>query len=285
MKGKNNSPWKKFISESLIRDIVLFTFLFLLVIAQDWDNILFLLFPLISFSFALFFKIIDTYKSKNIVNIIYNPLGLEKNHSNRLNFCALLQLILLFWFGAESLYHPQLVDDYYIYFVSIFIFFYTFGFFWIFIDLWKYSRIEIISEGIDHRETQKLSNNFELVVSFLKIKHFKIISILSLLVFVILNSLNIFFALYTVLPVIKYNLPGTGIEDSDPINISIIIYGTFIAPPICAIIFLYLSYRDINDINQEKLNEVLKDLPQNIRTRITENLKALNKKLNKNLRI
>lgn len=291
MKENYNLKLKEIYSESLVRDLVLFFFLFILVVAQNWDNILLLLFPLISFGFAIFFKMIYIIKKRSEGDnsqIIYNPLGNEKKHANRLAFCALMQLILLFWFGAESLIHPQLIDNYYIYFISIFIFFYTFGFYWMFLDLWKYSRIEILKEGIEFRNSQKFSKNIDNVVSFLKMKNFKVISFINLLVFIILNLLNIFFAIvihFGFMSGINYTLPGSGIEDSDPISISCFIYGIIVISPSASIIFLLLNYRDINNINKEKFNKVIDPLPKDVKIKIIENLETINKKLKFKLRL
>jgi hypothetical protein len=291
MSENNYLSLKKLISESLIRDVILFLFLFLLIIAQDWENILLLLFPLITFGFALFFKLIDINKQRIEVekfSIIYNPLGSEKIYSHRLNFCALLQLVLLFWFGAESLYHPQLIDNYYLYFISIFIFFYTFGFYWIFFDLWNYCKIKILTEGIEVNDTQEFIKNFDNVISFMKVKNFKMISIISSLVFIILNLLNIIFAILTfndIMPGIKYNLPGTGIENSNPINLPYTIFGIIIISPLLAITFILFNYRDITDINKEKLNQVLKPLPKTIQIKIIKNLISLNKNFKNKLKL
>ena len=52
MNEKNNRihylSIKELLSESLLRDIILFTFLFILIIFQQWDYIFLLLFPLIT---------------------------------------------------------------------------------------------------------------------------------------------------------------------------------------------------------------------------------------------
>lgn len=291
MSSKNKLEFKDLISESLLRDLILFSFLFVLVIAQDWDNILLLLFPLITFVFALFFKIIDTIRHKSKIKnslIIYNPLGSEKISSNRLIFSTFFQLILLFWFGAESLYHPQLIDNYYIYFISIFIFLYTFGFYWIFIDSWKYSKIELITENKNDRDSQEIPENLDNVISFLKIKNFKIISIINLLVFIILNALNIIFAYLTINKLMsgfEYNLPGTGFENSEPIVLSFIIYGIIATPPLITIFFLIINYKDINNFNREKLNSLLKSLPKSTQNKIIENLILLNEDFKNKLRL
>ena len=272
-------------SESLVRDLILFFFLFILVVAQNWDNMLLILFPLISFGYGIFFKVIDIIKKRTeegIQYIIYNPLGSEKKHANRLIFCALFQLILLFWIGAESIYHPQLIENYYIYFIVLFIFIYTFGFYWLFIDLWKYSRIEILTEGFDKFSHQKLSKDFNNVISFLKMRNFKIISIINFLVFIILNLLNLVIALLIfneIMPGITFNLPGTYIEESEPIDLPIIIYGIIVISPLLTTIFLFLTYRDIKDINRMKFNKIIGQLSSDVQDKIKENLQKLNKKI------
>jgi hypothetical protein len=284
MSENNYISFRDLISESLIRDVILFLFLFLLVLAQDWDNIFLLLFPLIMFSFAVFFKILYTIKNSAKLDnslIKYNPLGSEKIYSNRLNFCALLQLLLLFWFGAESLYHPQLINNYFIYFISIFIFLYTFGFNWIFFDLWENCRIEILTEENSKDNLQNGVQNFENVISFLKLKSFKAISIISFLVFIFLNLLNILFAYLTVnemIAGIQYNLPGTGIEKSEPINLPYTTIGIIFTSPIISAIILHIIYKNITNINNEKLEKVLDSLPGNVKIEIIENLRVLNKK-------
>ena len=269
-------------SESLVRDLILFFFLFILIVAQNWDSMLLILFPLILFGYGIFFKVIDIVKKRTEENIIYNPLGSEKKHANRLIFCALFQLILLFWIGAESIYHPQLIDNYFFYFIVLFIFIYTFGFYWLFIDLWKYSRIEILTEGFEQFSRQKLSKDFNNVISFLKMRNFKIISIINFLVFIILNLLNLLltlFIFYEIMPGITFNLPGTYIEDSKPIELPIIIYGIIVISPLIATIFLFLSYKDIKDINNMKFNKIIGQLSSDVQDKIKENLQKLNKKI------
>ncbi len=269
---------KDIITESLIRDLVLFCLLFILIINQSWDDILLLLFPLITFGFSLFFKIINSNKWRTEFDngfVIYNPLGLEKKHTNRLSFTTFLQLILIFWLGAESLYNSHIVHTYFFYFNLLFIFCYSFGFFWIFLDLWKYSKIEVI-------DNEKIKKNTA-IVSFLKLKHFKLISLVSIIVFLSLNVLNlVFIFLITQIPSmgIQLNLPGP-----DPIIVSPIFYVSLIVSPTFAGISLVLSYRQINTFSRDQLNKVLKPLPDNMQENIIENLKALNNKIKDQLKI
>ena len=234
---------------------------------------------------------IDTIRQESQTDdtlIIYNPLGSEKVSSHRLNFSAFIQLILLFWFGAESLYHPQLIDNYYIYFISIFIFFYTFGFYSVFIDLWKYSKIEIKIENFDAKNSREDHDNLDNVISFLKMKSFKIISIINLLVFIILNAMNILFAFLTfdkIMPGFEYTLPGTGFENSEPITLSFIIYAIITTPPLISIAFLSINYKDINNFSSEKLNKILSSLPKGTQNKIIENLILLNENFKNKLRL
>jgi len=144
---------RELLNESLLRDLIIFVIFFLFILAQSWKNIFLLLFPVITYTFSLFFRLINANKWRLSIfdkTITYNPLGLEKKHANRLIFTALLQLILLFWIGGESYYHPQLIQTYDIFFNILFNFIYTFGFYWILIDIWKYAKITIkISSNIE----------------------------------------------------------------------------------------------------------------------------------------
>jgi hypothetical protein len=221
-------------------------------------------------------------------NIIYHPLGSEKISSQRIFFSAIVQIILLFWYGAESLYHPQLIDDFYLYFISFFIFFYTFGFYWILLDCWKYSKIEIILDKEQAERSIINSNNFDGVISFLKMKSFKIISIINLLVFIILNLVNLILAILIVnnnITGFKYNLPGTGLENSEPIILSYIIYGILIIHPVTLGLLLSQVYKDINELDKNKLDKLLNTLPKATQEQILRNIKQLNENYRNKLRL
>ncbi len=288
-------PLRDLISESFLRDLILFLFMFLLILSQGWDNLLLLLLPLISFSFSIFFNLIHVNKWRTEFDerhLRYYPLGLEKKHANRLFFCALFQIILLYWIGAESLYHPQLIDSYAFFFIVIYIFLYSFGYYWIFIDLWKYARIEIVLDGIDMKfpEDSISSKNIENLINNLEIDHFKLISLISFGIFITLNILNILTALQTIsfdVDIFQFylNLPGTGIEGSQPISLSYIFCIVLLLPPIVTVIFLNSIYRKINSINTKRLSSVVSDLPRDIQIKVIENLKTLNKKIREQLRL
>ncbi|MGV9205074.1 MAG: hypothetical protein ACOC44_13770 [Promethearchaeia archaeon] len=268
-----------------MRNSVLFSFLFLLTIAQGYRNILLPLFPLISFGFSLAFSILADNKHLTEFRksyMKYNPLGAEYKHANRLNFCALFQLVVLFWYGAESLYHPQLVDNYYLYFMIIFIFLYTLGFYWIFIDLWKYSKIEVILRDIDFSgeewSSDEMTENLDYLLSYLNLKEFKTVSIWSFLIFLACNLGNLlfsFFIQFDFLAGFPYMLPGTGLEESAPIQLPYFIFFILIVPPIFAVLFFYKSYKSINALDPKRLDELLVPLPKNVQVKIIENLKIL----------
>jgi len=186
MNEKNNNNFylslKELLSEILLRDLILFVFIFLLIISQIWENIFLLLFPIMTFTFSLFFRILSSNKMKTEFNnnpIIYNPLGLERKNANRLFYCTLFQLILIFWIGAD------------------FIFLYTFSFFWIFIDSWKYTKIKIITKSTEERLTGQFSKDLGNLISFLKVNDFRMVIYAMFFVFIILNILNIIILLFT----------------------------------------------------------------------------------------
>ena len=176
--------------------------------------------------------------------------------------------------------------------MGFFVFFYTFGFYVVFTDIWKFSGISIVFHGIDISREQsndeKLISKVNNLVSFLKMKTVKLISIINFIVFVLLNSLNIIFSFlifWGFIPGTEYTMPGTGIEDSEPIRLPIIIYGIIAIPPLVSIYFLKIIYKDINAINNNKLFELLEEFPKNIQTKIVENLKVINDNFKRSLRM
>ncbi|MFW9999894.1 MAG: hypothetical protein ACFE9Q_02430 [Candidatus Hodarchaeota archaeon] len=288
MNEKNNQnhflTLKDIISEGFFRDLILFTFSFVLIISQVWNNIIFFLFPLITFSFSLFFRILSTNKKRTEFeksNIIYNPLGSEVKNANRFFFSTQIQLILIFWFGAESLYNPHIVNNYYSYFVGILVFSYTFTFFWIFIDLWKYTRFEIVINEFEGKLDSQISSDSKNIISFLKLSDFKIISIIHFLVFIILNIINLIVILLlnnNLFLGIQIYLPG-----SQLISFSYLLFGILFISPTLTILALFLNYKAINNFSEEKLEKFIEPLPRNIQIKIIENLKSLSNKIKEKL--
>lgn len=279
---------KQLFTESVIGNILLFTLLFLLTLAQDWTNILLFLFPLITFSFALFFKLIEVNKWRTQFEgspIVYNPLGSEKNNANRFHVISLLLLIFLMFMGYESFVHPQLIDTYSIFFMLIYFFLYTFSFFIIFFDIWKYSQIKLSSNKKEIKNPKE-AENYEKIVRFLKVKKFRIVSYTNLAIFIILNVLNLILSFATyfgTLPGYSLLLPGTGIEGSAPLVIPFTFFIGVIISPSYTIPLLFLIYKDINELRIEDLEDIIQDFSKNMRILILENFQILNKSLLKDL--
>ncbi len=281
MSGKNIKEefllLRKLLNESLLRDLIIFVVFYLFILAQSWKNIFLLLFPVITYTFSLFFRLINANKWRLSIydnTITYNPLGLEKKHANRLIFTALLQLILLFWIGGESYYHPQLIQTYDFFFNILFNFIYTFGFYWILIDIWKYAKITI-----------KISSNIvedsEILINRLNLKNFKPFYLVNLGTFILLNILNLLIVISTEINGflgIMYILPGTGIESSLPLKISVISFLIIVISPLIAILLFYLIYKKISKINPSELIEKLQLLPESKQNNIIETLKNINHK-------
>jgi len=268
---------RELLNESLLRDLIIFVIFYLFILAQSWKNIFLLLFPLITYTFSLFFRLINANKWRLSIfdnAITYNPLGLERKHANRLIFTTVLQLILLFWIGGESYYHPQLIQTYGVFFNIIFNFIYTFGFYWVLIDIWKYSKITIETKS-------NIEINSEILVNKLDLKNFKLIYLINLGTFVLLNILNLVIVTLTEINGflgIMYILPGTGIESSLPLKISLSSLLIVVISPLVAILLFYLIYKNISSINPSELIEKLQLLPESKQNNIIETLKNINHK-------
>jgi len=268
---------RELLNESLLRDLIIFVIFFLFILAQSWKNIFLLLFPVITYTFSLFFRLINANKWRLSINdntITYNPLGSEKKHANRLFFTVLLQLILLFWIGGESYYHPQLIQTYGIYFNILFNFIYTFGFYWILIDIWKYAKITIKIRG-------NIEGDSGILINRLNLKNFKLFYLVNLGTFILLNILNLLIVISTEINGflgIWYILPGTGIESSLPLKISVSSFLIIVISPLIAILLLYLIYKKISNINPSELIEKLQLLPESKQNNIIETLKNINQK-------
>jgi len=271
---------REVLNETLLRDIFLFIFLYIFILVQGWDNLFLLLFPIISFSFALFFRVIGTNKKRLMDNnslVFYNPIGIESKNADRLVFISLLQLILLFWIGAESIYHPQLIDEFGLYFNIAYFLIYSFGFYWIFIGIWNDCKIIIDLSNFEE-------NNFEnkkLIVSELKFNKIKLISHLNIIVFLLLNIINFVFILFNILGFslnFSQTLPGTGIEDSEPLYLPYIVLIIMIAFPLITSIFLRIIYNEVSFFSEIELETKISSLPLELQNQIIENLKIINKK-------
>jgi len=285
MKENNSNdeqlPLKDILNENLLRDLILFVTLFLFILTQSWNDLFLLIYSLILFTLSITFRIINTNKWRIYLangTIFYNPLGSEKKIADRLFFSSMLLLILLFWIGSESISHPQLINDYNFYFNILFILIYTFGFYWILIDIWKYAKIEILIKEGRERQNQTINK----VLSSLGRKKSIHLSIINLIVFLILNGVNVLVAFlmnFNLISGIHYYLPGTGIEGSLPLDISIFSLFIMIISPCLTGLFLLLIYRKIQDFDIDVFNEMIQSLPESERNEILLNFSHLNKRL------
>ncbi len=273
-------------SEKILRNCILFFTLFIFTITQEWDNIILFIFPFITFSFSIIFQIINDNKWRisirsDILN--YNPLGSEKIHSNRFFFSSLLLLIFLFWIGAESYYHPQLINNYSLFFQILYIFTYSFTFFWIFLDIWNYSHI-IITPLKEYKNLDEIKQNITQFTHIIDIKFIKLISYLSLTVFLVLNLLNILFSFLTlnsIISGIKLNLPGNSLELSQGLLLNYLLFLSLLISPILTIILFFIIYKQINELDPNQIEDILNNCSEETKNLILENFRILNIKFKK----
>lgn len=260
---------REVLNEFLIRDLVLFIIVYLLTICQEWNNILLLLFPLISFAFSIFFKILATnrYRVQLGPDLNYYPLGSERRNSSRFFFSSIFLSIFLLWMGYESYLNPQLIDNFFIYFSLLFILIYTFSFIWIFIDIWKFAIIKIRLE------------NEKFFLSVLDKKTYLRIFLIGFLTFFVLNFLNIAFTLFNNGEFLSI-FPGFEMENVSESYLYIIYLTILIVSPVLTIVLLVLIYRYLHNNERASIKEKLEKLPQEIREKITTQLKMKFKKLN-----
>ena len=76
----------------------------------------------------------------------------------------------------------------------------------------------------------------------------------------------------------SYYLPGTGIENSSPLIISIIPFMIICISPIFASVLLFLIYKDLNRITPADLSKFFKELPEEIRKQLNDNFSKINNK-------
>ena len=259
---------REVLNEYLIQDMILFIITLLFIISQEWNNILLLIFPIICFTFSIFFKIIATnrYRLIQISNISYYPLGSEKRYSNRLFFASMFLSIFILWMGFESYLTPQLIDNFFFLFSIIFILIYTFSFLWIFIDIWKYAKIKI-----------KFENKI-ITFSALNNKTYLSIFLSEIIVFLSLNLLNF---LFTLSPNSSFLSIFPGLE-SEEIMFTYL-YGLYltilIITPITAIINLTIIYKYLHYHDPEHIKAKFETYPKEVREQIIQQLNQKFKKI------
>ncbi|GAH17340.1 unnamed protein product, partial [marine sediment metagenome] len=115
----------------------------------------------------------------------------------------------------------------------------------------KYSKITIETKS-------SIEENSEILVNRLDLKNFKLIYIINLGAFILLNIFNLGTVILTEINDflgIMYILPGTGIESSLPLKISLSSLLIVVVSPLIAILLFYLIYKNISKINPSELIE------------------------------
>ncbi|MCK4238909.1 MAG: hypothetical protein KAX33_07295, partial [Candidatus Lokiarchaeota archaeon] len=74
-----------------------------------------------------------------------------------------------------------------------------------------------------------------------------------------------------------FYLPGTGIEGSQPVNISYGLYLSVIMPPIYTIWFLYQIYKNIIDFSHDSAEKVINNITDDSKKAVILNFLNFNK--------
>ena len=270
------------------KDIILKTSIFLigflLILVQNWINPILILYPIVSFSFSLFFQIIESNKKITEIEdsiISYNPFGGENGNSNILTIFSYLQMLLIFTAGLDSLFHPQLVDNFFLFFLIPLVFLYGFEFFLLLIKVLNKAIIEIDLKNFKNQIKQNSKNKMNKdVISFIEINKFKRYSLYNLILFVIILIFTLgmsFLAFFNQILALPFYLPGTGIEGSQPVNISYGLYLSVIMPPIYTIWFLYQIYKNIIDFSHDSAEKVINVITDDSKKAVILNFLNFNK--------
>ncbi|MHA1339575.1 MAG: hypothetical protein ACTSRZ_05340 [Promethearchaeota archaeon] len=288
-----------FRDESFVQSFVIMIFMFLLIIFEIWDDYTLILFPLVTFGLFLYVETLRTLNreinsKQKILKV--QPFGDYNVMSNRIKFCLYMQLIIVLFIGAESLYHPQLIDNHFIFYVITLGVLYIFGAYYPFYNLGLFSKIELatdifFSQPIDLNleslegenanilseieEELKIDNknkdNFKsdkildskssksIILSKLKFKDFIFLHKIITINFLLAIILWILFSVLAYsnsLLVITINLPGSDLLEGMPLQISLIIYLILIEVPIVIILIFKKSMNSINKIDVDYINEI-----------------------------
>ena len=273
-------------NETFLRPLIIFIVFYSFILLQNWSDITFLLVPISTFVLYAFFKIIDVSKEHTLVlgsDIAFNPIGNESRISNRLFFCSLLELIIVFVMGAESYRNPHLIDIYFIYYVVPLILIYNFSLYYALYDVGFSSKIEIMIRrkakfeqdgeiNTDKPKGEPLENQ---LISFMRLSDFKIIYRLITIIFILLSSIWLiltFLGYVGLIPNLSLNLPGSKLYEGVPLEVSFFIYVCIIGIPLSIISITVWVYKIITQIDKPKLNSIIAELPAIRRKKIIKTL-------------
>ncbi|MHA1727480.1 MAG: hypothetical protein ACTSWY_01955 [Promethearchaeota archaeon] len=280
-------------NESFLRPTIIFAIFYVFILMENWSDIILLLIPIITYVMFTFFKIVDVSKEHTIVNgskISFNPIGNEKIIANRLFFCLLLEMILIFAMGTESIFHPQLINDYFIYYVIPLVLIYIFSLYYMFYDVGFSANIELLLKDELHddlggyksnklTDKKKKKKDGELI-SYLNLSEYKkihtvvrFICISLGLMWVILSLLGNFGIIpLSIIPNILISVPGTRLLGGSSVEVSTFIYICIFAFPICFVIITARIYQLIAKIDNNALQSIIAGFPKMQQKKIIKTL-------------
>ncbi len=276
--------------ENFVRPTIIFAVFYIFILLQNWPTILLLLLPIITYSLFAFFKIIEVSKEHTIVQgsgILFNPLGNEENIAKRLYFCLLLEMILLFGMGAESLYHPQLIDnDYFLLYLFPIVIIYIFSPYYALYDIGFSAKIEIDLKNEFYETNMKYNSERAGIVApreeeevklisylrlneykniFLMMKVFLIFNITGWVVFNILGFMNS-------IPDLLIEIPGSIMFEGSGMNITFFIFICIFSVPILFVGIIYYIYSLTTKFDLDTFNDILSDLTPILRKKVLKTL-------------
>jgi hypothetical protein len=290
---------KLFKKENFIRPFIIFFVIYLFGIVQNWGSIIFFLFPIITFGFFIFFKVIEVSKEYTNVkgsNLSFNPIGDEGVIANRLFFCSLLELIIVFAMGTESLYHPQLINNYFIFYVLPVVLIYIFSIYYSFYDLGMNATIvvalnsetsnNIRAGDIDayltsnrkekeftippSEEQPEKINNLESksatqrLISHLSVENyakiFNMVKIITIL-FAVNWILWLLLTYFNLIPGVNFGLPGSSFIEGTDLEVTFLIFVCLVGIPVCFVWILTKTYQLNTQIDLKSVQLVIKEFP------------------------
>lgn len=275
-------------SKFFLIEFLSFIPLYILNIYLAWPQIYLLLFPLILFCFGLFF--VGIYFGKDQIQIplepiTINPYGDEFFLSKIFFGCSIMLNVILTLFGVDTLYYPQLVDNYGIFFLIPIIIIYHTIWFWIPWNIFfkSYLKINKISKLNKESQEYQSKQDEKIILQKLSNKQIKKYVIRNLVIFIAL--LGWFFienmvilTLNTGMWIQKIAVPGTLIPYSEYVSISGTIWIILIVDPILFVIEYTLIVNHIiskKQIQKDKLLNNIKDLPELEKRYILKSLEYL----------
>ncbi len=279
--------------KNLSLDVLFFTVSILLLLSLSLGTILLLIFPFITFGFAFTIRL-GTNKlhqdySKNFYPVFHKKL--LKTIGTKFSYVTIITIIFTYWISLDSFVFPQLILNHSFFFVIIFMFVFSFPFYWIFAEIWKHYNFNDIFEGIeidyipqDNHKT--VIGQLDLLLSILKLNKIRKIYLINSLLYVVINIINVLLSIFTfinIVPGITIILAGTGFESSPPISLP---YSSIIAAiviPLAAITSLVNLKKKVREVSKQKITECINEIPKEIQTKLVDNINRLSNFYEENL--